>query len=90
MNGLSEKELNLLNRGRTSAHLLHLLTPTIEGLSKNVVGRMKAMYLSGNATESMLLACVAELCALDSLVNNLKMESSQVDHLSKKMDHTDE
>lgn len=67
-----EEIISQIGAGATAGALLDALEPTIKVLERDAVSRLKSLYRSGNYTEVQLASLVAELCAIDNLVDNLR------------------
>lgn len=80
---MKEEELTKINQGKTATIILDMLSPTLRRMERAVIGRLKNMYLQGNASEQMLLACAAELCCLDALKNSLEADINQAQTISR-------
>lgn len=83
---VTEQDMIKMNKGKTASYVLDLLDPTLLKMQNGVLSRMKMMYLSGEFTESKLLACAAELCTIDNIKNSLRSDICSSEAVSKNME----
>ncbi len=69
---MTENEAIVAAVGQVSHALLDHLNPIMVAHEKMIMNKMKSMYRAGDIEHLKLVACVAELCALEDMQTTLK------------------
>ena len=71
MTSPNEFQMSIIAAGRTASAVLREARPVLESQAADALARLKSLYRAGTFTESKLVALVAELCAIDELIERL-------------------
>lgn len=81
---MNENEAIKIASGQVSHALLQHLRPVIAQHEKNTLSKMKSMYRSGKVEHFELLACVAELCAIEDIEITLNARVARAVNINKE------
>lgn len=75
----TEQQMTLISDARTARAVLQQAGPVFKLQHDDALARLKSMFRQGNYTESRLAAGIAELCAIDDIVErfNAKIEAGE-------------
>ena len=72
-----QERIDRMEQGRTAAIAHGVLSEPIQAARNNIITRLVGLYRSGQATHDSLLGGIAEIAALDNLMNHVQSAINQ-------------
>ena len=81
---MKQDQIEKISKGKHAEFVLEQITPVLSEQQTTVIAKMKNSYLAGKYTEASLIACVAELVAIDAIEANFRHNVVQKNRVIKQ------
>lgn len=87
MTSPTERQITVIQQGRTASALLREARPILEEQHSDALSRLKAIFRDGNYNEAKLASGIAELCAIDDLIQRLDARVESANTVQKEINN---